>query len=54
MQDIDIEAENINTLLKDTWSESEGIEFWSGYEGFLDRISTVSDDERTVAMEFYA
>ena len=54
MQDIDIEAENINTLLQDTWSESEGIEFWTGYEAFLDRTSTVSDDDLTIAMQVYA
>jgi len=50
----DIEEANINTILRDPWSEPEGVEFWTGYEEFLDRISTVSDDERTIAMEFYA
>lgn len=38
----------------DTWSEAEGRRFWSGYEEFLDRTSTVGDDERTICMEVLA
>jgi len=56
MQDTpqNIEEANINVLLKEPWSEAEGARFWEGYEDFLDRTSTLSDDERTIAMEFYA
>ena len=54
MQDIDIEAENINTLLQDTWRTEEAESFWNGYEAFLDRTSTVSDDDLTIAMQVYA
>ena len=50
----DIEEANINTLLRDPWSEPEGFEFWTGYEAFLDRTSTVSDDDLTIAMQVYA
>lgn len=38
----------------DTWSEAEGRQFWNGYEEFLDRIGTLSDDERTIAIEVLA
>lgn len=54
MQGLTIEEENINTLLRDTWSEGEAAIFWTGYEDFLDRLSTVSDEERTIAMEVYS
>ena len=50
----DIEEANINTLLRDPWSEPEGSGFWTGYEAFLDRTSTVSDDDLTIAMQVYA
>jgi len=49
-----IEEANIDTLLHDPWSEAEGKEFWTGYEDFLDRTSTVSDDDLTIAMQVYA
>lgn len=38
----------------DNWTEAEGRQYWTGYADFLDRISTVGDDERTVAMEVFA
>lgn len=40
--------------MRHNWTEEEGIEFWTGYENFLDRISTVGDDERTIAMQVFA
>ena len=49
-----IEDANTITLLQEPWSEEEGKQFWTGYEDFLDRISTVSDDERTVAIQVLA
>ena len=48
------EEANINTLLADPWNEAEGMQFWAGYEDFLDRISTISDDERTICIEVLA
>jgi hypothetical protein len=54
MQGLTMEEANINTLLRDTWSEGEAAIFWTGYEDFLDRLSTVSDDERTIAMDVYS
>ena len=35
-------------------TEQEGIEFWEGYEDFLDSINPIGDDERTVCMEVLA
>ena len=41
-------------MTSDPWSEAEGRRFWSGYEEFLDRTSTVGDDEKTICMEVLA
>lgn len=38
----------------DPWTEKEGERFWAGYEEFLDRVGTVGDDERTIAIEVLA
>lgn len=38
----------------DNWNEKEGKRFWDGYDQYLDRISTVGDDERTIAMQVLA
>jgi len=32
---------------------TEGIDFWAGYDNFLDSISQIGDDERTIMMEVY-
>lgn len=40
--------------MRHNWTKEEGAEFWHGYENFLDRTSTVGDDERTIAMEVLA
>ena len=33
---------------------TEGVDFWTGYDDFLDSIARISDDARTVAMEVYS
>lgn len=38
----------------DPWTAAEGRRFWDGYEEFLDRVSTVGDDEKTICMEVLA
>jgi len=33
---------------------TEGQDFWTGYEDFLDRTGGIGDDERTIAMQVLA
>ena len=31
---------------------TEGQDFWTGYDNFLDSIARIGDDERTIAIQF--